>query len=285
MTRRGTTRRRVAGFTMIEVLISMMLLALVAGICYAAFHLGIRAVGKGEMAVVTAQRLRAATDVMIRQVKSAVASPALVDGDTYPYFYGTPTSMSFVTEAGQLGGGGRARVRYSISSDPPQLVMEESVYFDAETLGGERPETDEARTSVILDGFRRASFEFYDGSDSLDCPGNWCASWNPLEAETIPAAVRIKVEGLFGLDEDVWGQEIPLMSVTATYADAGGELGDLAELQDCESLETSGGSGAGSDEDGGLGGLGGKGSKHGNASVGGGTRPGGGDEGDDEEGD
>ena len=73
MTRREASRRHVSGFTMIEVMISITLLALIAGICYAAFHLGIRAVGKGEMAVVTAQRLRAATDVMIRQVKSAVA--------------------------------------------------------------------------------------------------------------------------------------------------------------------------------------------------------------------
>src|SRR4029078_2567657 len=65
---RSAVARRRAGFTMIEVMISITLLALVAGICYAAFHLGIRAVGKGEMAVVTAQRLRAATGVPILHV-------------------------------------------------------------------------------------------------------------------------------------------------------------------------------------------------------------------------
>jgi prepilin-type N-terminal cleavage/methylation domain-containing protein len=154
MTRRSTGTQRSAGFTLIEVMISITLLALVAGICYAAFHLGIRAVGKGEMAVVTSQRLRAATDVLIHQVKSAVASPALIDGDTYPYFYGDQTSMSFVTEAGQLGGGGRARVTYKYVADPPQLVLEESTYFDAETLGGALPESDEARSATILDGFK-----------------------------------------------------------------------------------------------------------------------------------
>jgi hypothetical protein len=128
--------------------------------------------------------------------------------------------------------------------------MEESTYFDAETLGGARPESDEARSATILDGFKTMSFEFYDGTDSLDCPGNWCSSWNPMEAETIPAAVRIKIEGLFGLDEDVWGQEIPLMAVAATYAEASGELGDLSELQDCEAFETSsGGTGSGTGKD------------------------------------
>jgi hypothetical protein len=229
------------------VLISITLLALVAGICYAAFHLGIRAVGKGEMAVVTAQRLRAATDVLIRQVKSAVASPALIDGDTYPYFYGTASSMSFVTEAGQLGGGGRSRVTYSFVADPPQLVLEESPFFDAESLGGGRPEVEEGRSATVLDGFRTMSFEFFDSTDTLDCPANWCTSWNPLEAEMLPAAIRIKVEGLFGLDEDVWGQEIPVMCVASTYAEGAGEPGDHSEPQDCEAMETvtGGGTGAG----------------------------------------
>jgi hypothetical protein len=227
------------------VLISVTLLALVAGICYAAFHLGIRAVGKGEMAVVTAQRLRAATDVLIRQVKSAVASPALIDGDTYPYFYGTATSMSFVTEAGQLGGGGRARVTYSFASDPPQLLLEESPFFDAASLGGTRPEVEEGRTAVVLDGFRTMSFEFYDETDTLDCPSRWCTTWNPLEAEMLPAAIRIKVEGLFGLDEDVWGQEIPVMCVASTYAEGAGEASDHSDPQDCEDLETVAPSGAG----------------------------------------
>ena len=41
MSRRQHRGRR-AGFTLLEVVISMVLLALVAGICYAAFHLGTR---------------------------------------------------------------------------------------------------------------------------------------------------------------------------------------------------------------------------------------------------
>ena len=256
-------RSRSAGFTLVEVLISITLLALISGICYAAFHLGIRAVAKGEAAVVTAQRLRAATDVLIHQVKSAVTSPALIDGDNYPYFYGTPTSMSFITEAAQFGGGGRARVKYTFVTDPPQLVLEESPYFDAETLGGVKPELAEARTAVILDGFRNGSFQFYDGCEASDeCPGKWCGSWNPVETDTIPTAVRITVEGLFGMDEDVWGQEIPMMVPASTYADAACELPESAEPEDCESALTTStpqtgqgsgsgkGSAAGGDDDG-----------------------------------
>ena len=82
----------------------MTALALIAAICYGAFHLGIRAVERGEMAVVTAQRLRVASDVLIRQVKSTVAYPACnEEEEVYPYFFGTATSMTFITAAGARG--------------------------------------------------------------------------------------------------------------------------------------------------------------------------------------
>ena len=73
MSRRPADPR--AGFTLLEVVLAMTSLVMVTAICYAAFHLGMRAVERGEVAVVTAQRLRVASDVLIRQVKSAVPYP------------------------------------------------------------------------------------------------------------------------------------------------------------------------------------------------------------------
>ena len=74
MNRRPSDQR--AGFTLLEVMLAMTSLVMVTAICYAAFHLGMRAVERGEVAVVTAQRLRVASDVLIRQVKSAVPYPS-----------------------------------------------------------------------------------------------------------------------------------------------------------------------------------------------------------------
>ena len=76
--RRMTTRRpsRAAGFTLLEVVLAMTSLAMLTAIIYGAFHLGTRALEKGQNAVVTSQRLRATNDVLIRQIKSAVAYPA-----------------------------------------------------------------------------------------------------------------------------------------------------------------------------------------------------------------
>src|SRR5213593_1173195 len=110
-----------AGFTLLEVVLALTSLALVAAMCYGAFHLGVRAVERGEVAVVTAQRLRVASDVIIRQIKSVDAYCARnEDEDVYPYFMGTATSMTFVTGTGLQGGGGLTRVVYQVVDEPPR---------------------------------------------------------------------------------------------------------------------------------------------------------------------
>jgi len=224
-----------AGFTLLEVVLALTALALVAAICYGAFHLGIRAVERGEVAVVTAQRLRVASDLLIRQVKSAVPYPARNrDDEVYPYFMGTATSMTFVTAAGQEGGGGLARVVYQVVDDPPRLLMAESQFFSPDSLGRAPVERSDRRTSVLLDGFRSLKFEYLmnDGADT-----EWHTEWNGLEDEMLPAAVRVLVDGLPGLEVETWGQEIPLMATT--FGDNSGEVGeeDLPEAGDDDSAD------------------------------------------------
>jgi prepilin-type N-terminal cleavage/methylation domain-containing protein len=209
------------GFTLIEVVLGMSILALIASICYGAFHLGIRAVERGEVAVVTAQRLRVASDVLIRQVKSIVAYPACnAEEEVYPYFVGTATSMTFITATGLEGGGGLTRVAYQLVDDPPRLVMAEGSRFSPAVLGEENlpPPTD--RTAVLLDGFKTLRFQ-YMMNDGVDT--EWRDEWDSYEEEMLPAAVRILIDGLPGIELETWGQEIPLMLVSG---DNVGEVDD-----------------------------------------------------------
>ncbi len=211
------------GFTLLELMLAMSALALIAAICYGAFHLGIRAVERGEVAVVTAQRLRVASDVLIRQVKSTVAYTVCNDEEElYPYFVGTATSMSFITAAGLEGGGGLTRVAYQLVEGPTRLVMAESSRFSAPSLGSEglQPPTD--RAAVLLDGFKSLRFQ-YMMNDGVDT--EWRDEWDSYEEEMLPAAVRVLIEGLPGIELDTWGQEIPLMLISG---DNVGEPGDEA---------------------------------------------------------
>lgn len=227
-----------AGFTLLEVVLAMTSLAMVTAICYAAFHLGMRAVERGEVAVVTAQRLRVASDVLIRQVKSAVPYPVRTeDDDVYPYFSGTATSMSFITAAAQQGGGQLARVTYRLEENPPRLMITESPSFSSDGLGREKLERAGERTTVLLDGFRTLKFE-YLSDDGTDAP-EWHSSWEGRDEEILPNAIRITVDGLPGLEVDTWGQEIPIMVATLTEGGAEANEEGLPEKTESQQAGTS----------------------------------------------
>jgi prepilin-type N-terminal cleavage/methylation domain-containing protein len=219
-------RRFDRGFTLLELLLAMTALALVTTICYAAFNLGIRAMQAGEVAVVTAQRLRVASDVIIRQLKSAV--PYAVrnqDEDVYPFISGTATSLSFITTAGLSGGGGLTCVNYRLEGQPPQLVLEESLHFSPDSLGEDQFCKPAERSTVLLDNIESIKFEYMmnDGAET-----EWRGDWSGHEEETMPAAVRIVGRGIPGLEGGIWGQEIPLMALTVAGAGngEGGEVDD-----------------------------------------------------------
>jgi len=244
---RPAPRRLQRGFTLIEVVLAMTAVAMITAICYGAFHLAIRAVERGEVAVVASQRLRVAGDVVDHQIKSIVPYFARnQDGDTYPYFQGTATSVAFVTASALAGGGGLLRVIYRVLDDPPRLVLTETPVFSADTLGRDQADLPGEASAVVLDGFRTLRFEYLmnDGVDT-----EWVARWDGYEEETLPSAVRMVVEGLPGLESDAsgqagvgWGTEKPVM-----LAVFGEDAGDLSEelLEMAEEQAT----GEGGDED------------------------------------
>ena len=217
-------RRSSHGFTLLELLLAMTALALVTTICYAAFNLGIRAMQAGEVAVVTAQRLRVASDVIIRQLKSAV--PYAVrneDEDVYPFIFGTATSLTFITTAGLSGGGGLTRVTYRLEGQPPRLIMEESPYLSPDALGQKDAVDKPGERSTVLLDLESVKLEYMmnDGAET-----EWRGDWNGHEEETMPAAIRIIGTGIPGLEGGTWGQEIPLMALNVGGA-ANGEGGEV----------------------------------------------------------
>jgi prepilin-type N-terminal cleavage/methylation domain-containing protein len=207
------------GFTLLELVLAMTALALISAICYGAFHVAIRAMERGEVAVVTAQRLRVVTDLLIRQVKSAVATvPAGQHPETEededpdfaescPYFVGGPHYLSFLTAAGMRGGGGLSIATYRIVPDPPRLVFEETPW------PGELPTEEQHGTmsAVVLEGFEEAGFAFLPPEPEEPWQSRWDGCDDTLDFVSLPAAVRFTVRNLPGLEVEEWSQEIPSM--------------------------------------------------------------------------
>jgi len=238
--------RSAAGFTLLEVVLAMTSLAMLTAIVYGAFHLGTRAVERGQASVVTAQRLRVASDVLVRQLKSAVAYPARNGDEPFWYFRGNQNTMHFVTAAGLQGGGGQlVEVTYSIEdgprcgSSPPCLLLTENPHISPDMLGTGRVNRRDLHTAVLLDGFRHMSFDYWD-PEGRDEGGGYAARWNPSDHESLPPAVRISIDGLPGVETDTVVQEIPLQSfIFSLNADLGEMMGEPAEDK-----ETAGATGA-----------------------------------------
>ena len=198
---------------MLEVVLAMTLLAMVTSIIYAAFHLGARAVEKGQAAVVSTQRARAASDVMRRQLKSMFPYPCRIeDGeDPVPFFSQreNPPTLEFVTAAGLHGGGGLEYVRYEVRGNPPQLVLTASPVFWFEEGKCSGVKTVGATEAVLLDGFRSLDFDprVYEEGDS------WKGGEGVVEFG-LPRSVRVKIEGLAGSATTGQGAEwtIPIVA-------------------------------------------------------------------------
>jgi hypothetical protein len=175
---------------------------------YSVFATALAAVPRGEDVAAESARMRAATSLMARQVRSIISYPVEGEDQSTPcYFWGDGYSFEFVTAAPQHNGGeGLARVTYM--TDGHSLSMREEVLVSPEQFS---PDQQRAASQVLLlGGLSSVRFQYLrlDGSDS-----EWRENWDPDEEQTLPGAVRITLDGL-GVGNSYWVQEIPLMMVS-----------------------------------------------------------------------
>ena len=208
MTRRtDRDASRARGFTLLEVILSLMIFSLLTLMVYSAFFIGHRAVLKGERDADQNQRMRVAEDVLGREVRSATLYFARHDDEVFPYFLGRADGMTFVSAAPQARGGtGLAVVTYRVADG--QLILEERVGFTPQDLL-RPPASAHVERAVLLGGFTAIRFEYLAHDDAGT---GWQQAWDGRDEEALPQAVRVTVEGLpfFG---HPWIREIPLMTV------------------------------------------------------------------------
>jgi prepilin-type N-terminal cleavage/methylation domain-containing protein len=195
------------GFTLLELMISLSLLAVMLAMAYSVFATGMNAVPRGEAIAERSARLRAATSILSRQVHSMVNYPAHNDQDEeFPYFIGNSHYFQFITASPQHAGGeGLAWVTYW--SDDRNFWLAERLIFSSGVLTGTAP--DPSGQALLLDGLHGTKFQYLhlEGEES-----EWRDSWDGSEDQNLPGAIRVVIDGL-GLGETYWIQEIPVMVV------------------------------------------------------------------------
>lgn len=182
------------GFTLLELLISMTILAMIVTIMFAAFRIGVRAWEKGEKDVSGRQRQRIVLDLIKHQLASICVTDVR-DGNGQPVFFkGDHRSMAFVSHIPLTGGlPGLAYVKYAVLPDPGDdnvrlTFYEEIAAVSAGETGAREP--DEADFSELLSGMKSIGFEYLKiRPDEQESP--WQESWDPAVEPGPPRAIRI----------------------------------------------------------------------------------------------
>jgi general secretion pathway protein J len=180
------------GFTLLELVIAMTVLSLVTLALYGVVSLGASSAGAGERRAEQARRFRVATQVMVRQLRSAAPMYVSRDKDEQaePYFVGEADSVEFVTSAPQGPyAAGLALVHYWLEDG--KLMMSEVPYFLAYDKDGLRKDA-EALTlqTALLYDVKDVVFEYQRSDYESE---QWDDKWDAADDDTMPAGVHVTV--------------------------------------------------------------------------------------------
>ena len=186
------------GFTLLELLISLTIMAVIVVIIFGALRIGIRAWEKGEKDLDSRQRQRIVLDLVKRQLASTCVSEVW-DGDQQLVpLKGDNKSIEFVSHIPLTPGNrfGVVHVKYAVKREKGDdrehlLFYEKDVALLDKKISAGNP--DEADFSELIPGMKSIVFEYLK-----DRPGEeaslWQKSWDPAVDKGVPRAVRVTLE-------------------------------------------------------------------------------------------
>ena len=191
-------RGQAAAFTLVEVMITLTIMGFILLMIFGVFRLGIAAWEKGEMSKEEYQRIRIASQLISRQLKSAVpykVKTQKAEGD-FLAFEGKARSLKFVSalslrakktsglvyafyefRQGEKGGG--------------RLLLYEGRVLNKDFLEENPPED---AFVPIFEGLEEVRFEYYQEEDpEKNRTESWVEEWNAKEEKALPTALRVTV--------------------------------------------------------------------------------------------
>ena len=189
-------RRKDKGFTLLEVIVTLTILAIMLLIISGAFRLGLSAWDRGEQAREEYQRQRTAVQLIMRQIKSMVPykiKTQKAEGD-YVAFEGKGTSLKFVSTLSLKAGrpNGLVFAVYEFKEGGPEggrLVAYEKRVTNKDFFE-EGPKEEEGVT--VLEGLSDVRFEYFREEDTEKTRTEaWLDGWSAKEEKELPAALRV----------------------------------------------------------------------------------------------
>lgn len=193
----GLVRRsakRTGGFTLLEMVVSLSILAAIAAFIVVAFRLTGHSLTRGEEEAAGMARLRAGTEILERGIRSAEPTPILTsEGGQVPYFRGETGRVRLLSAGApsSLSGGGFRLLSFH-GADPSRsasgLLL--SVGSPMREAGVENWEGTESPRVVIPDA-SEVAFR-YSAGPTEEGKWEWVETWDSMEKKSLPAAVRVE---------------------------------------------------------------------------------------------
>ena len=187
-----------AGFTLLEVIVTLTIVGFILLIIFGAFRLGLSTWERGESTRREYQKMRAATQMISRQIKSIVpykvkATQAEAD---YLAFEGKATSLKFVS-AFPIKGKKPEGLVYGIyefrgeGTEGGRLILYEEKVLNKD-LFGESPKEESGAT--LLEGISNVRFEYYrEGDPDKNREEGWVDEWNAKDEKELPKGLRMTI--------------------------------------------------------------------------------------------
>lgn len=195
---RASWRPEDRGFTLMELLLAMSILAIMVTLLMGAFRVGYRAWEKGDVVVADMQRLRAVMNLVRVQLSAAlVAAPAAPEREARSDFQGTSTALRFASAHSLVPGTafGQVLVNYRADIGPDgrwRLGFHEQPllsWMDSTLSGDPAPEA----YRELIGGLAAVRFEYLAMDPSTGEPA-WSEHWDADTDGSLPALVRFWVQ-------------------------------------------------------------------------------------------
>lgn len=195
-------RRREAGFTMIEILISMAILAGMSTLIWGSFSMSSNAKRKIEQVEARYHQIRLAMNRMAREISMSFLSKNDMVGALHPRTLFTSARNNSVDDLMFTGlshmmlrANGKecdqSLIRYYAETDPEDRSRSHLMRRESRRLGGEKP-GEEGPAYIMLEDVEELHYEFFD-----ETANEWREDWDTTsadgQADRLPTKVRIVV--------------------------------------------------------------------------------------------
>ncbi len=186
--------RRSEGFTLLEMVVSLSILAAIMAFLVVAFRLAGQSLARGGEEAMGMARLRAGTELLERAIRSAEPMEILrSEGALVPYFRGESNKLRFLSAAPpeSLSGGAYRLLCFSgrgPTPNPNGLFLSGASPMRAEGIEGWEG-TEKPR--VLFPDAAEVTFRYSQGPNE-EGKYEWAEEWDSREKKALPAAVRVE---------------------------------------------------------------------------------------------